>query len=289
MCSHPIIFFEAMRKRIDGKGKKETKKSKETNETNETNETKAASSSTVASSSNTSEDDELANAIDVLMGNFPPTSYMEAPLFPIENGEYITEEMLVSALQQPTVEYEPKAIKSTEKEEDIMAKYRSALSSVSSYSLVSLEASSVYNAIKESIPPPEFVKSTKMTWLVNDLIEHKKEKKLVFFTFLEEMHLVAKELGKANISFVKFYGGMSREDKDRAINNFQNTDISCMLLQIKCGGTGINLQAASRVYLTSPNYNPCVDLQAIGRAHRKGQLNKVWDFCVFLSIHAISF
>jgi SNF2 family DNA or RNA helicase len=82
---------------------------------------------------------------------------------------------------------------------------------------------------------------------------------------------------------------MSREDKDRAINNFQNTDISCMLLQIKCGGTGINLQAASRVYLTSPNYNPCVDLQAIGRAHRKGQLNKVWDlWCVFLSVHGLS-
>jgi len=32
---------------------------------------------------------------------------------------------------------------------------------------------------------------------------------------------------------------------------------------------------ANRIYITSVHWNPCVELQAIGRAYRKGQLAKV--------------
>jgi SNF2 family DNA or RNA helicase len=34
-------------------------------------------------------------------------------------------------------------------------------------------------------------------------------------------------------------------------------------------------QNANRVYITSVHWNPCVELQAIGRAYRKGQLANV--------------
>ena len=48
-----------------------------------------------------------------------------------------------------------------------------------------------------------------------------------------------------------------------------------MILQIQCGGTGLNLQAASQVYITSPNWNPFLESQAICRAHRKKQTRAV--------------
>jgi SNF2 family DNA or RNA helicase len=38
---------------------------------------------------------------------------------------------------------------------------------------------------------------------------------------------------------------------------------------------GLNLQQATRVYITSPAWNPATELQAIARAHRTGQTQKV--------------
>ena len=47
------------------------------------------------------------------------------------------------------------------------------------------------------------------------------------------------------------------------------------LIQIKAGGVGLNLQAFSRVYITSPDWNPCNEIQAMARAHRLGQTRRV--------------
>ena len=52
------------------------------------------------------------------------------------------------------------------------------------------------------------------------------------------------------------------------------------LASIQAGGVGLNLQAASRVVLFDRWWNPAVEKQAIARAHRMGNKNKV---------HAIKF
>ena len=44
-----------------------------------------------------------------------------------------------------------------------------------------------------------------------------------------------------------------------------------LLLQIKAAAVGLNLQFSSRVYFTSPDFNPSTELQAIARSHRLGQ------------------
>lgn len=113
---------------------------------------------------------------------------------------------------------------------------------------------------------------TKVKYIVEDIVaHHKKQKCLVFCTWLEEMSSIARELESQDVSSLIYDGGMSRENKEAALYNFKNTDIPVLILQINCGSTGLNLQCASRVYLTSANWNPCIDLQAIGRAYRKGQ------------------
>jgi SNF2 family DNA or RNA helicase len=48
-----------------------------------------------------------------------------------------------------------------------------------------------------------------------------------------------------------------------------------LLGQIEAGGVGINMQAASVVILTEPQWKPSTEEQAIARAHRMGQIRTV--------------
>jgi SNF2 family DNA or RNA helicase len=46
-------------------------------------------------------------------------------------------------------------------------------------------------------------------------------------------------------------------------------------MSLKAGGVGLNLQAADYVFLYDPWWNEAVERQAVDRAHRMGQKNKV--------------
>mmetsp|Transcript_30528 Transcript_30528/g.65362 ORF Transcript_30528/g.65362 Transcript_30528/m.65362 type:complete len:120 (+) Transcript_30528:1-360(+) len=51
--------------------------------------------------------------------------------------------------------------------------------------------------------------------------------------------------------------------------------IKLLLLSLKAGGEGLNLQVASHVFVLEPWWNPAVEMQAIQRAHRIGQTKPV--------------
>ncbi len=138
-----------------------------------------------------------------------------------------------------------------------------------------VDAQSLLNGI-DDIPPHDLLRSTKVEWLISDIISHVEiEKIVVFFSFVEELEIVKGALEDAGVSSLVYQGSMTREEKEKAINTFKTTEINVFLMQIKCGGVGINLQVASRVYITCPNYNPCIDMQAVGRVYRKGQTKPV--------------
>lgn len=119
-------------------------------------------------------------------------------------------------------------------------------------------------------------RSTKIEYLC-DYVEalDPSEKTLVFCTWCAEMELIRQALDARGITSLCFDGKLNREQKDNVLYNFRNTPIPVLLLQINCGSVGLNLQCATHVLITSPNWNPTVDLQAIGRAHRKGQTQPV--------------
>jgi SNF2 family DNA or RNA helicase len=120
--------------------------------------------------------------------------------------------------------------------------------------------------------------SSKVRYLIDDIqqkVISSKAKCLVFCSWTLEMRIVQLALKKRNISSIIFDGTLSRDNKDNVLYNFKNSQIPVLILQINCGCTGLNLQCASRVYIMSPHWNPCIELQAIGRAYRKGQTNKV--------------
>ena len=63
------------------------------------------------------------------------------------------------------------------------------------------------------------------------------------------------------------------------MNRFQ-TDENCklFLISLKAGGLGLNLTAAQYVFLLDPWWNPAIEAQAIDRAHRIGQTQKVFAY-----------
>jgi SNF2 family DNA or RNA helicase len=119
------------------------------------------------------------------------------------------------------------------------------------------------------------LRSTKLEYLCNAIKEHPDEKALVFCTWREEMNIIADMLASLKITSLQFHGSLDSRSKQSTIQNFSSPAVKVMLVQIDCGGTGLNLQQASRVYITSASWNPCQDLQAICRAYRTGQSRPV--------------
>ena len=120
-------------------------------------------------------------------------------------------------------------------------------------------------------------KSAKIEALLKMMAEHPKEKSLVFTQFMGEMDEIQRRLEQYNCEVYRIDGSVDKEAREHRINSFKNsTRGAIFLIQIKAGGVGLNLQEATRVYITTPAWNPATELQAIGRAHRTGQTGKVY-------------
>jgi SNF2 family DNA or RNA helicase len=121
-------------------------------------------------------------------------------------------------------------------------------------------------------------KSTKLDFLCEDLAAAAAagEKSVVFCEWTDEMAVVRAMLEARSLQCVHIDGAQSIGERQEAVHQFNLADgADAMLLQMQCGACGLNLQAASRVYLLRPHWNPAVEMQAVGRAHRSGQTRAV--------------
>ena len=76
----------------------------------------------------------------------------------------------------------------------------------------------------------------------------------------------------------EYLDGKTR-DRQARVERFQNdADCKLFLISLKAGGLGLNLTAAEYVFLLDPWWNPAVEAQAIDRAHRIGQSQKVFAY-----------
>lgn len=99
-------------------------------------------------------------------------------------------------------------------------------------------------------------------------------KVLIFSQFTSLLSLVREQLEEEGIVY-EYLDGQT-QDRKTPVERFQN-DKQCpvFLISLKAGGTGLNLTAADYVFILDPWWNPAVEAQAIGRAHRMGQTQKV--------------
>ncbi|NBX48781.1 DEAD/DEAH box helicase [bacterium] len=133
-------------------------------------------------------------------------------------------------------------------------------------------------AVKNNSDPELYTgRSRKHEELVNSILSHPDEKTLVFTQFTVETDRIQELLVNHQIPVFRIDGHVTdKTERESRIEAFRNAPANAVfLIQIRAGGVGLNLQEASRVYITSPAWNPATELQAIGRADRTGQTRTV--------------
>ena len=132
---------------------------------------------------------------------------------------------------------------------------------------------------KNAGPAPKWTHAcTKLDLLKREILaQPKKEKTLVFCHWTAEMDAIQSMLTSVDIENVRFDGKMNARKRDENLTRFKDSNRAIVLvIQIIAGGVGLNIQAATRVYINSLDWNGTSELQAIGRAHRTGQLHEVF-------------
>jgi len=101
------------------------------------------------------------------------------------------------------------------------------------------------------------------------------KKVLIFSSFVKHLELYTVWCRENQIRFCTITGETTPSNREKAVIEFQEDATLLFFISLKAGGVGLNLTAASYILLLDPWWNPFAENQAIGRAHRIGQKNKV--------------
>ena len=108
----------------------------------------------------------------------------------------------------------------------------------------------------ETNPEKWVGESKKMETLFSMIDEHPTEKTLIFSQFKGEMNHIQSQLQNKYQVF-RIDGSVPKEERNKQIQAFKKTESGAIfIIQIKTGGQGLNLQEATRVYITGPSWNP---------------------------------
>lgn len=99
-------------------------------------------------------------------------------------------------------------------------------------------------------------------------------KVLIFSNYLDVIEAVRNRLGHRVSGTIT--GAVPPDERQRIVDRFTDSQTGGVLIgQITAAGVGLNLQAASVVILCEPQVKPSLEDQAVKRAHRMGQLQRV--------------
>lgn len=147
--------------------------------------------------------------------------------------------------------------------------------------------------------------SAKIHALINHLSRIPSDtKSVVFSQFTSFLDLIGPQLSKLGISFLRLDGSMPQKARAAVLAEFTKTDSfeeddivddenetpakglpsarqdpspkpSVLLISLRAGGVGLNLTAASNVFIMDPWWSFAIEAQAIDRVHRMGQMRDV--------------
>jgi SNF2 family DNA or RNA helicase len=102
--------------------------------------------------------------------------------------------------------------------------------------------------------------------------ESSTEKVLIFSQFTTLLDILEIPLRRAHLPFLRYDGSMNARNRAAAVQLFRrDPNLRLMLVSLKAGNAGLNLNCASRVIILDPFWNPYIEDQAIDRGHRIGQ------------------
>lgn len=142
------------------------------------------------------------------------------------------------------------------------------------------EVTHINKSFINRINTDEYQTSTKIEAIfeeVRNVIYNTDDKCLIFSQYCSMLDLIEYHLKKNNIICSKLLGYMSMVSRNNILYNFNNDNqLRVLLISLKAGGEGLNLQVANRIFIVDPWWNPAAELQAIQRAHRIGQTKTVY-------------
>ena len=94
---------------------------------------------------------------------------------------------------------------------------------------------------------------------------------LIFSQFTSMLAIIEKELAEQEVDTFYLSGQTKPKERIEMVNKFNAGEKDVFLISLKAGGTGLNLTGADMVILYDLWWNPAVEEQAAGRAHRIGQ------------------
>ncbi|QSL66591.1 hypothetical protein MERGE_000973 [Pneumocystis wakefieldiae] len=120
------------------------------------------------------------------------------------------------------------------------------------------------------------ISSSKLDALIKQLFALKMSdpyaKSIIFSQFTTFLDLVEVFIKRDNFEFLRLDGGMSMKERSIVLEKFRTEKKGLILLvSIKSGSVGLNLTAASWVFILDPWWNFSMENQAIDRVHRIGQ------------------
>ena len=135
-------------------------------------------------------------------------------------------------------------------------------------------------SIMQKIKVENFASSTKVDALLHGVQKMLKKdstnKAIVFSQYIRMLDILEWKLMTSGIKVVKLMGYMPLKERQSVLARFKtDPNISVILMSLKTGGEGLNIQEASHVFSIEPWWNPAVEMQAICRSHRLGQKKPV--------------
>ena len=113
-------------------------------------------------------------------------------------------------------------------------------------------------------------------WEIVDEAVANDRKVVVFSYFRNVLDTVSDVLG--DLALGPLTGSVSPIERQALVDDFTaRAEPAVMVSQIEAGGVGLNMQVASVVILTEPQWKPSIEAQAVARCHRMGQVRPV-DF-----------
>lgn len=121
-----------------------------------------------------------------------------------------------------------------------------------------------------AIHSDESAKYELLNYIIEDHIENK-DKLIVFSQYVKTLEWLFEKVRDHIVSDI-FWGGLDQSTREKMLADFRNYEGSRLLLiSLKAGGVGLNIQEAKTVVLFDRWWNPAIELQAIHRAHRLGR------------------
>jgi len=119
------------------------------------------------------------------------------------------------------------------------------------------------------------VDSIKITFLMDTLeqIIEEGHQAIIFSQFTTYLDIIQKIIHEKHWKMARIDGTQTVKKRQSQVEIFQERKAPIFLISLKAGGVGLNLTAASYVFIMDPWWNPAVESQAIDRAHRIGQEN----------------